>query len=123
VDAGRGVSRVAEVSEADCAISWRCVSISNARAIEDSVTHGDDDWEALVLTTWHRLSQGIGHLAFRRSLQARHGRLTRHSDFPCRAGLRLPSKRILQSGRFCITRGALTSSVDTAWPYLQDDEA
>jgi DNA-binding GntR family transcriptional regulator len=94
MDSGRGF-RVAEVSEADLLdlLSLR-VDIER-RAIEDSVRHGDDGWEAGVLTTWHRLSKVSG-LPFTDRFLPDKEWVQRHRDFHAALVAACPSKRILQ---------------------------
>ena len=79
LDAGRGF-RVAEVSEEDLRdlVAMR-VDIER-RAIEDSVTHGDDDWEGRVLMAAHKLSK-VSYLPFADRFEPNREFMKRHRDF------------------------------------------
>lgn len=74
-DVGRGF-RVAPVSRDDLLDITGLHVDFERRAIRDSVTHGDDDWEARVLTSYHRLSK-IEQLP-------KAARMTRHAEWVSR---------------------------------------
>ena len=92
-DAGRGF-RVAEMSEADLSDLLETRIDIERRAIEDSVTHGDEDWEARVLTSWHRLSKVHG-LPFQDRFKPDRDWIRRHRDFHLALVSACRSKRIL----------------------------
>lgn len=94
VDAGRGF-RVAEVSEEDLLDLVALRTDVERRAIEDSVTHGDDDWEARVLTAWHRLSK-VSDLPDRGHFTPDTEWIARHRDFHAALVSACRSRRILQ---------------------------
>ena len=94
LDAGRGF-RVAEVSEADLADLTSLRIDIERRAIEDSVRHGDDEWEAQVLASWHRLSKVSGLSAEERLKQFPEW-MMRHRDFHAALVSACRSPRILQ---------------------------
>ena len=94
LDAGRGF-RVAEVSEEDLRDLLALRIDIERRAIEDSVTHGDDAWEAQVLTTWHLLSKVSG-LVFADRFKPDKEWIRRHRDFHGALVAACRSKRILQ---------------------------
>jgi len=75
LDTGRGF-RVAPVSESDLLDVTALHVEFERRAILDSIEHGDEDWEALVLTSFHRLSK-IEELP-------RHDRIEQHAEWVTR---------------------------------------
>jgi DNA-binding GntR family transcriptional regulator len=94
LDAGRGF-RVAEVSEEDLRDLLALRIDIERRAIEDSVAHGDDAWEAQVLTTWHLLSKVSG-LVFTDRFTPDKAWIRRHRDFHGALVAACRSKRTLQ---------------------------
>ncbi len=94
VSAGRGF-RVAEVSEEDLRDLLALRVDIERKAIEDSVRSGDDDWEAQVLTTWHRLSKVSG-LVFADRFTPDKEWINRHRDFHGALVAGCRSKRILR---------------------------
>lgn len=93
-DAGRGF-RVAEMSEEDLSDLLATRMDIERRVIEDSVAHGDEDWEARVLTSWHRLSKVHG-LPFKERFQPDRDWIKRHRDFHFALASACRSKRLLQ---------------------------
>jgi GntR family carbon starvation induced transcriptional regulator len=93
-DEGRGFW-VAEVSEADLLDLVALRVDIERRAIEDSVRHGDEDWEARVLTTWLRLSKVDG-LEFADRFTLDKEWIGRHRDFHAALVSACRSTRILQ---------------------------
>jgi GntR family carbon starvation induced transcriptional regulator len=78
-DVGRGF-RVAPVSREDLLDITGLHVEFERRAIMDSVANGDEDWEARVITSYHRLSK-IEQLP-KAARMARHAEwVTRHRDF------------------------------------------
>jgi DNA-binding GntR family transcriptional regulator len=94
LDAGKGF-RVAEVSEDDLRDLMAMRVDIERRAIEDSVRHGGDDWEAGVLTTFHRLSK-VSHLEFGERFQPDTEWIGRHRDFHDALVSACRSRRTLQ---------------------------
>lgn len=79
LDTGRGF-RVAPVSEGDLLDVTALHVEFERRAIRDSVEHGDEEWEARVLTTFHRLSK-IEELPRNDRIEQHAEWVKRHRDF------------------------------------------
>lgn len=79
LDAGRGF-RVAPVSEEDLLDITKLHIEFETRAALDSVRHGDEEWEAAVLTSFHRLSK-IESLSRAERMQRHAEWVERHRAF------------------------------------------
>ena len=94
LDAGRGFS-VAAVSIEDL-LDIKSLRVEfERRAIVESVRHGDERWEAQVVTAFHRLST-VARLAPEERLRRHSDWIQRHRDFHSALVSACPSQRVLQ---------------------------
>lgn len=94
LDAGRGF-RVTAVSMEDL-LDIQALRVEfERRAIVDSVEHGDEAWETLVLTSYHRLSK-LARLSPQERLKRHSEWIRRHREFHAALVSACRSRRVLQ---------------------------